>query len=139
MTANELARLLDHSVLKPEATEVDIRAGALVVREWRIGYYCVQPTWVRMAVAALAGQGPDRGKSIHIAKLAAAPQGVPAELPISLLGRRPDVVAARLLAQASASEVSAAKAEFYPDVNLSAFAGFWSLGMGELLKQTDEV
>jgi deoxyribose-phosphate aldolase len=55
MTAHELARLLDHSVLKPEATEADIRAGALVVREWQIGYYCVQPTWVRMAVAALAG------------------------------------------------------------------------------------
>jgi NodT family efflux transporter outer membrane factor (OMF) lipoprotein len=94
---------------------------------------------LRHQLAALAGQGPDRGKSIHIAKLAAAPQGVPAELPISLLGRRPDVVAARLLAQASASEVSAAKAEFYPDVNLSAFAGFWSLGMGELLKNSSRV
>jgi deoxyribose-phosphate aldolase len=50
-----LARLLDHSVLKPEATLADIRAGAEVVREWRIGYYCVQPTWVRAACAALAG------------------------------------------------------------------------------------
>ncbi len=54
MTAYELARLLDHSVLKPEATERDVLAGANVVREWRIGYYCVQPTWVRAAVAALA-------------------------------------------------------------------------------------
>jgi deoxyribose-phosphate aldolase len=54
MTADELARLLDHSVLKPEATEADVLAGADVVREWRVGYYCVQPTWVRAAVAALA-------------------------------------------------------------------------------------
>ncbi len=57
MRRDELARLLDHSVLKPEATEEDVGAGADVVREWRIGYYCVQPWWVRTAVAALAGTG----------------------------------------------------------------------------------
>jgi deoxyribose-phosphate aldolase len=50
-----LARLIDHSVLKPEATDADIRAGAAIVREWRIGYYCVQPCWVRSAAAALTG------------------------------------------------------------------------------------
>ena len=38
-----------------QATDADIRAGAEVVRAWRIGYYCVQPCWVRAAVAALAG------------------------------------------------------------------------------------
>ncbi|MCC7325921.1 MAG: deoxyribose-phosphate aldolase [Burkholderiales bacterium] len=53
MTVDELARLLDHSVLKPEATEAEVRAGARVVAEWRIGFYCVQPVWVRCAVAAL--------------------------------------------------------------------------------------
>ena len=55
MNRAELARLLDHSVLKPEATDADIRAGAAIVRQWRIGYYCVQPCWVRIAAAALAG------------------------------------------------------------------------------------
>lgn len=50
-----LARLIDHSVLKPEATDADIRAGAAIVREWCIGYYCVQPCWVRSAAAALTG------------------------------------------------------------------------------------
>jgi deoxyribose-phosphate aldolase len=52
---NELARLLDHSVLKPEATEADLRAGADIVRAWHIGFYCVQPGWVRTAAASLAG------------------------------------------------------------------------------------
>ena len=52
-----LAELLDHSVLKPEATERDVLAGADVVREWAIGYYCVQPRWVRRAAIALAGTG----------------------------------------------------------------------------------
>ena len=55
MTRDELARLLDHSVLKPEAAERDIVAGAGVVRNWRIGFFCVQPCWVRTAEAALAG------------------------------------------------------------------------------------
>jgi deoxyribose-phosphate aldolase len=55
MTRAELARMIDHSVLKPEATEEDIRAGAELVRDWRIGYYCVQPCWIDIASNALAG------------------------------------------------------------------------------------
>lgn len=53
MTRAELARLLDHSVLKPEATVDDVRAGAEVVRTWTIGCYCVQPWLVPAAVDAL--------------------------------------------------------------------------------------
>ena len=55
MNRAELARLIDHSVLQPEATEADIRAGAAIVRAWNIGFYCVQPCWVRAAAAALEG------------------------------------------------------------------------------------
>ena len=55
MTRNQLAGLLDHSVLKPEATEHDIRAGAEVVRACRVGFYCVQPFWVKVAADVLAG------------------------------------------------------------------------------------
>ena len=54
MTRSELARRLDHSVLKPEATEADLRAGADIVRTWQAGFYCVQPCWVDFAAKALA-------------------------------------------------------------------------------------
>ena len=54
MTRAELARLLDHSVLKPEATEADLVAGAQIVAAWKIGFYCVQPCWVKLAGAAIA-------------------------------------------------------------------------------------
>ena len=54
MTRAELARLLDHSVLKPEATLADVRAGIEVVRDWRVGCYCVQPSRVRLSADALA-------------------------------------------------------------------------------------
>jgi deoxyribose-phosphate aldolase len=55
MTRDELARLLDHSVLKPEADANDIRAGIEVVRDFGVGFYCVQPCWVRFAAQALPG------------------------------------------------------------------------------------
>jgi len=55
MTRAEFARLLDHSVLKPEATDHDIRAGAETVRDLGIGFYCVQPAWVALAAEMLAG------------------------------------------------------------------------------------
>jgi deoxyribose-phosphate aldolase len=55
VTRAELALLLDHSVLKPEAVAADVCAGAKLVRDWRIGFYCVQPAWVRLAAQALAG------------------------------------------------------------------------------------
>jgi len=55
MTRHELARLLDHSVLKPEATLDDIRSGFDAARVLGVGFYCVQPYWVRVAAEALAG------------------------------------------------------------------------------------
>ena len=55
MTPGAMARLLDHSVLKPEAAESEVLAGAALVGIRAIGYYCVQPCWVSVAVRALAG------------------------------------------------------------------------------------
>jgi deoxyribose-phosphate aldolase len=55
MTPAEMARLLDHSVLKPEATESEVLAGAALVRSYGIGCYCVQPCWVGAAAGALSG------------------------------------------------------------------------------------
>ena len=58
MTRPELARLLDHSVLKPEATERDILAGAELVLKLQIGFYCVQPCWVKIAAGVIGAAGP---------------------------------------------------------------------------------
>jgi deoxyribose-phosphate aldolase len=55
MNRKELARLLDHSLLRPEATEKDIIAQAEVVRQWGIGFFCVQPSFVSLAAGALHG------------------------------------------------------------------------------------
>ena len=60
--------------------------------------------------------------------------GLPAQLALDLLGRRPDVIAARLQAQAQASRIEQKSAEFYPNINLSAFVGVQSLGLDLLGK-----
>ena len=53
-------------------------------------------------------------------------------LPAELLGRRPDIVSARLQVESAARGVKAAEAQFYPNVNLTAFIGFQSLGLSQL-------
>jgi deoxyribose-phosphate aldolase len=57
MNRAELARLLDHSLLKPDATEKDILAQAEVVRQWGIGFFCIQPSFVSLVAAALRDSG----------------------------------------------------------------------------------
>lgn len=85
---------------------------------------------IRNGIAALMGQGPDRGLTITRPHL--APIGwtaLPAQIPANLLGRRPDVIAARLRAEGAASRIRAARAAFYPDVNLAGIVGFQALGL----------
>ena len=82
------------------------------------------------AIAYMLGAGPDRGLSIprpHI-DLASAP-GLPSNLALGLLGRRPDIVAARRRVEASERGIERAEKAFYPNVNLAAFIGFQSLSM----------
>ena len=89
----------------------------------------------RNRLAALLGAGPDRGLSIAAPTLQLDRAfGLPAQLSADLLGRRPDVVAARLRAQALGSRIDQKKAEFYPNVNLSALVGVQSLGLERLAK-----
>jgi NodT family efflux transporter outer membrane factor (OMF) lipoprotein len=83
----------------------------------------------RNQLAALLGQGPDRGLSIaRPAATALAPAALPSTVPAELLGRRPDLVAQRWRVESARKEIDSAKAEFYPNVNLLAFIGLQSLG-----------
>ena len=54
-------------------------------------------------------------------------------LPVDLLGRRADVAAARWRVEAATQDVANARIQFYPNVNLVAFAGLQSIGFGNLL------
>jgi len=84
-------------------------------------------------LVALAGEGANAYGSVTRPALKLdAVFTLPAELPVDLLARRPDVLAARLRVDAADSAKVAAKAAFYPQINLSAFAGFGSIGLSNL-------
>lgn len=94
----------------------------------------------RNAIAAMLGAGPDRGLVItRPTAHSAAPIGLPANLALELLGRRPDIVAARLRAESAARRIDQQKAGFYPSVNLMAFVGVQSLGIDNLSKSGSDM
>jgi NodT family efflux transporter outer membrane factor (OMF) lipoprotein len=74
----------------------------------------------RHQLAALLGAGPDRGLDIT-PNLATAgqPYGLPSNLAADLIGRRPDVAASRLRAEAAADKIKMAHADFYPNFSLT--------------------
>lgn len=89
----------------------------------------------RTALAALVGQGPDRGLQIvRPQMLNPLALQLPGVLPSELLGRRPDIVAARWRVEAAGREIHAAKAQFYPSLNLTALGGVVSSEVDQLLK-----
>ena len=88
----------------------------------------------RNQLAALVGKGPDRGLDIPLPanpKLKAL--GVPANLSVDLIGRRPDIVAARLRAFAASKRIDVAHADFYPNISLTGYAGYQALGIKDLI------
>jgi NodT family efflux transporter outer membrane factor (OMF) lipoprotein len=94
----------------------------------------------RNAIAALLGAGPDRGLAIQRPTVDfAGSLGLPPNIALDLLGRRPDIVAARLRTEAAAKRIDERKAGFYPSVNLMAFAGVQSLGIDNLTKSGSDI
>ena len=55
MTPEQLAGLIDHTLLKPEATEQDIRRLCREARDNAFGAVCIHPLYVGPAAAALDG------------------------------------------------------------------------------------
>jgi NodT family efflux transporter outer membrane factor (OMF) lipoprotein len=87
----------------------------------------------RHAIAALLGQGPDRGLSIApaaIEQIAETP--LPGDAGIALAGRRADIVAARLRVEGAGKRIDIAKTAYLPDITLRGLIGLTSLGVSNL-------
>ncbi len=85
-------------------------------------------------MAALLGAGPDRGLAIARPTLGVGDEvRLPDNLPADLVSRRPDLVAANGASTRLTHDVKEAKAEFYPDINLSAAIGLDAFGFGRFL------
>jgi NodT family efflux transporter outer membrane factor (OMF) lipoprotein len=87
---------------------------------------------VRHQIAALLGQGPDRGLDIMIGANPPVIHDLPAGVTTDLIGRRPDIRASLARVEASNARIKVAKAAFYPSINISALIGFQALGLGNV-------
>ncbi|MGH1559363.1 hypothetical protein ACRAWD_20170 [Caulobacter segnis] len=88
----------------------------------------------------MIGAGPDRGLAItRPASATIKPFGLPENLPANLIGRRPDVVAAKWRAEAATARTKQAKAAFYPDINLTGFVGVQSLYLDKLFSSGSDI
>ncbi|KGG82163.1 RND transporter [Comamonas thiooxydans] len=93
-----------------------------------------QITLARRTIAVLCAQAPDAQNALSPRLSVLRIQPVPQALGADLLGRRPDVVAARWRLEAATQGIESARADFYPDVNLTAFVGLNALGLDNLLQ-----
>lgn len=87
----------------------------------------------RNRIAALLGKGPDRGLAINPPAAAVEAHGLPVGVTTDLIGRRPDIAAARARVELAASRIQVARADFYPSINLNALVGLQAFGLSNLL------
>lgn len=64
ITYEQLAKTIDHSLLRPELTSQDVTAGCALARKYNVASVCVKPCHVRLAAKELAGSGVNVGTVI---------------------------------------------------------------------------
>lgn len=141
---DEMLGLIRQRVQAGLDTTVELRQGegALPEARLQISQLDEQITLTRHALAALTAQPPQALDTLVVApgstRMQAAALALPTSLPADLLGRRADITAARWRVEAASSDVASARAAFYPNINLTAFAGLASIGLDKLLNAGSE-
>jgi NodT family efflux transporter outer membrane factor (OMF) lipoprotein len=142
-TEEQRQNILDLTIQRLKAgldTRSELRAAEATVPQARMERLQAEAN-VDLAVhrlAALTGRGADTYADIQRPQLdLQTALTLPEKLPIDLLQRRPDILAARARVDAAIHGEAAAKAAFYPDINLSAFAGFAAIGLDQLFRAED--
>ena len=132
----ETLKLVQDRVSAGLDTPLELRQSEGGLPEARLQFEVLQEQIMltRHALAALVGRPADVVAPVFPAQSAVKNMALPAFIPADLLGRRADVAAARWRIEAAAGNVANAKAQFYPNINLVAFAGFSSIGLGNLLE-----
>jgi NodT family efflux transporter outer membrane factor (OMF) lipoprotein len=133
---DEMLRLIRQRVQAGLDTQVELKQGEGALPDVRMQIEAIdeQISLARHALAVLTGQAPQALDQLNVAQDAIKTLPVPAHMPIDLLSRRADVVAALWRVQASGHEVDAARAMFYPNIDMKFYAGYNAIGLDQLLE-----
>jgi len=88
------------------------------------------------AIALLVGQTP-ASLTLPPAKWALQLPEIPAEVPSTLLQRRPDIASAERLAAAASAAIGVQVATYFPSLTLSAQGGLGGSGLGQLINASN--
>ena len=137
---DETLTLINQRVQGGLDTAVEQRQGEGALPETRqqIEQLDEQITLAHHALAALTAQAPNALDQLSVPLRSVQGLVVPSALPADLLGRRADITAARWRIEAATSDMKSAKAQFYPNINLTAFIGLQSIGLDQLVKSGAE-
>ena len=121
-------------------TAVELRQGEGALPETRqqLESIAEQIALARHAIAALLAEPPQRFDTLTPRLSSLRAVAVPEVVPADLVGRRADIVAARWRVEATSGDVRVARAQFYPNVNLTAFLGLSSIGLDRLARAGSE-
>ncbi|MBJ7313042.1 efflux transporter outer membrane subunit [Rugamonas sp. CCM 8940] len=119
------------------ATELDVVAARDALTQTRSELVAIDTELPRRRhqIAALLGQSPAFGDTLTApALLQLADPLPPSTLPASLLARRQDVQFQRAIVEAAQQDIVVARAAFYPDIDIAAFAGLRAFDLGQLMR-----
>jgi NodT family efflux transporter outer membrane factor (OMF) lipoprotein len=115
-------------------TRVELKQGEGALPDARVQIEQIdeQIAATRHALAALAALPPQSYDQLQPDLRTLRTLALPEVLPADLLGRRADITAARWRMEAATQGVDVSKAQFYPNVSLTAFVGLSSIGLDRL-------
>ena len=91
-----------------------------------------QKAVARAQLAALIGQTPEQ-LTEFLPEQTWQTLNLPQNIPVQILGTRPDIAAAREYIVASTEQVNAVKAEFYPNINIGLSTALQLLNLQDIL------
>lgn len=84
----------------------------------------------KVALAALLGVAPAQLPTLAPRPLPTTSGALPADARLDLIARRPDIAASRWQVEAALKQTDVARAQFLPDISISALAGLSSINQG---------
>lgn len=93
----------------------------------------------RASLATLVGVSPAELPTLTPRPLPDVTPGLPTDTGTDLMARRPDIAASRWQVEAALRQTDAARAQFFPDVSLSAMAGLSSIDMDKVFSTDSRV